>query len=130
MVGILTGEVARARRPYRSCWRDLDQVVRELQRQACLQDEYVYLFLDGVSLRMWCPTGRKRVHMLVAYGRRDGAALARVLLRSRGESQAEWGGLLEDLYRRGRKAKNLLLIVTDGLLRPAEPEKDGQIPGS
>src|SRR5690242_5518306 len=32
-----------------------------------LKDEWAYLFLDGVSLRMRRPAGRKRVHMLVAY---------------------------------------------------------------
>lgn len=35
-------------------------------------------------------------------------------LRSPGESQAAWEGLLEDLYRRGLKGKNLQLIVADG----------------
>ena len=35
-------------------------------------------------------------------------------LRSRGESQADWEGLLKDLYRRGLEGRNLMLIVTDG----------------
>jgi transposase-like protein len=35
-------------------------------------------------------------------------------LRSRGESQADWEGLLTGLYRRGLEGKKLLLIVTDG----------------
>jgi len=35
-------------------------------------------------------------------------------LRSQGESQAAWEGLLQDLYRRGVEGKNLLLIITDG----------------
>jgi len=39
-----------------------------------LSDDYVYLFLDGVSLRVRRPAGRKQVQMLVAYGiRRDGS---------------------------------------------------------
>src|ERR1700675_1234275 len=35
-------------------------------------------------------------------------------LRSQGESQAAWEGLLEDLYRRGLVGEHLQLIVTDG----------------
>jgi putative transposase len=35
-------------------------------------------------------------------------------LRSSGESQAAWEGLLADLYRRGLQGRKLLLIVTDG----------------
>ena len=61
------------------------------------------------------PAGRQRVHMLVAYGvRHDGTRHLLAFLRSRGESQADWEGLLEDLYRRGLEGKQLLLIVTDG----------------
>jgi transposase-like protein len=47
--------------------------VREFH-QARWSDDYVYLFLDGVSLRVRLPPGRKPVQMLVAYGiRRDGS---------------------------------------------------------
>jgi transposase-like protein len=53
--------------------------------------------------------------MLVAYGvRRDGSRQLLAFLRSQGESQAAWEGLLEDLYRRGLLGENLQLIVTDG----------------
>jgi transposase-like protein len=51
--------------------RDLDEAVRRFH-QARLSDDYANLFLDGVSLRVRRPTGRKQVQMLVAYGiRRD-----------------------------------------------------------
>ena len=71
--------------------------------QARLSDDYVYLFLDGVSLRVRADR-RKRVQMLVAYGiRRDGSRHL-AFLRSQGEGQADWEGLLQDLYRRGLKA--------------------------
>jgi transposase-like protein len=89
--------------------------VVEQFHQARLGDDYAYLFLDGVSLRMRRPAGRQRVHMLVAYGvRQDGTRHLLAFLRSRGESQADWESLLEDLYRRGLEGKKLLLIVTDG----------------
>jgi Transposase, Mutator family len=43
------------------------------------------------------PTGRKRVHMLVAYGvRRDGTRQLLAFVHSQGESQAEWEGLLQE----------------------------------
>ncbi|MBI4483757.1 MAG: transposase [Acidobacteria bacterium] len=53
--------------------RDLDRLVRNFHRER-LQDEWAYLFLDGVSLRIRRSAGRKRVQLLVTYGvRRDGA---------------------------------------------------------
>jgi transposase-like protein len=53
--------------------------------------------------------------MLVAYGvRRNGSRQLLAFLRSRGESQTAWEGLLQDLYRRGLKGAQLAMIVTDG----------------
>jgi putative transposase len=53
--------------------------------------------------------------MLVAYGiRRDGSRHLLAFLRSQGESQADWEGLLQDLYRRGLEGRSLGLIPTDG----------------
>ena len=61
------------------------------------------------------PSGRKRVQLLVAYGvRADGSRQLLAFVRSQGESQAAWEGLLEDLYRRGLEGQKLKLIVTDG----------------
>ena len=94
--------------------RSLDRLVKAF-REAKLTDEWVYLFLDGVSLRVRRPAGRKRVQMLVAYGvRQEGSRQLLAFLRSQGESQAAWEGLLQDLYRRGLEGRKLLLIVTDG----------------
>ena len=113
VVATLTGETV-SPSTVSSITKSLDRVVREFH-EAQLSDDYAYLFLDGVSLRMRRPAGRKRVHMLVAYGvRQDGTRHLLAFLRSRGESQADWEGLLEDLYRRGLEGKKLLLIVTDG----------------
>ena len=83
--------------------------------QAPLDDDWAYVFLDGVSLRVRRPSGRQRVQMLLAYGvRRDGTRQLLAFLQTRGESQADWEALLQDLYRRGLTGKNLLLMVTDG----------------
>ena len=113
VVAIVTGEVVSAQ-TVSNLTRRLDHLVRAFH-QAALKDEWAYLFLDGVSLRVRRPTGRKRVQMLVAYGvRADGSRQLLAFLRSTGESQAAWEGLLQDLYRRGLEGKKLLLIVTDG----------------
>ena len=113
VVGVLTGEVVSAQ-TVSKLTRSLDRLVKAFH-QAPLKDEWAYLFLDGVSLRMRRPSGRRRVQMLVAYGvRADGSRQLLAFLRSAGESQAAWEGLLQDLYRRGLEGKNLLLIVTDG----------------
>src|SRR5215472_4057564 len=94
--------------------RSLDKAVRDFHQKP-LRDEWAYLFLDGVSLRVRRPSGRKRVQMLVAYGvRKDGSRQLLAFLRSQGESQAAWEGLLNDLYGRGLLGKKLELIVSDG----------------
>ena len=94
--------------------QELDQAVKQFH-QARLDDDWAYLFLDGVSLRVRRPVGRKRVQMLVAYGvKRDGRRELLAFLRTRGESQADWESLLNDLFRRGLEGKHLQVIVTDG----------------
>jgi putative transposase len=113
VVSTLTGEVVSAQTVSRLI-QHLDEAVSEFHR-APLADEWAYLFLDGVSLRVRRPAGRKRVQMLVAYGvRRDGQRQLLAFLRSQGESQSAWEGLLGDLYRRGLRGEKLDLILTDG----------------
>ena len=113
VVGIVTGEAVSAQ-TVSTVAKSLDRLVKRFH-QAPLQDEWAYLFLDGVSLRVRWPAGRKRVQMLVAYGvRRDGQRRLLAFQRSQGESQAAWEGFLQSLYQRGLEGKNLELIVTDG----------------
>lgn len=113
VVAVITGEAVSAQ-TVSKLTRGLDRLVKAFH-QARLQDEWAYLFLDGVSLRVRRPAGRKRVQMRVAYGvRRDGSRQLLAFLRSQGESQAAWEGLLQDLFRRGLEGKNLQLIITDG----------------
>ena len=113
VVATMTGETVSAQ-TVSKLTRDLDEAVRQFH-QARLSDNYVYLFLDGVSLRVRRPTGRKRVQMLVAYGiRQDGSRHLLAFLRSQGEGQADWEALLQDLYRRGLEGRALQLILTDG----------------
>ena len=113
VVATLTGEVVSAQ-TVSNLTRDLDHAVREFHR-APLKDEWAYLFLDGVNLKVRRPAGRQCVQMLVAYGvRQDGTRQLLGFLRTKGEGQAHWEALLNDLYRRGLKGDKLLLIVTDG----------------
>jgi transposase-like protein len=65
-VATITGETVSAQ-TVSKLTRDLDEAVRQFH-QARLSDDYVYLFLDGVSLRVRRPSGRKLVQMLVVYG--------------------------------------------------------------
>jgi putative transposase len=113
VVATLTGEQVSAQ-TVSNLTRDLDAAVRQFH-QAPLKDEWAYLFLDGVALKVRRPAGRQHVQMLVAYGvRPDGTRQLLGFLRARGESQSHWEALLNDLYRRGLKGDKLLLIVTDG----------------
>jgi putative transposase len=113
VVAVLTGEKVSPQTVSRIT-QELDQAVRQFH-QARLDDDWAYLFLDGVSLRVRRPVGRKRVQMLVAYGvKRDGRRELLAFLRTRGESQADWESLLQDLFRRGLEGKHLQMIVTDG----------------
>lgn len=94
--------------------RHRGRLVKKFQ-PAPLEDAWAYLFLDGVSLRVRRPSGRKRVQMLVAYGvKHDGSRQLLAFMRSSGESEAAWEGFLNGRYKRGRTGKCLLLIVTDG----------------
>ena len=110
VVALLTEEAVSAQTVSRLT-RDLDQAVVQFH-QAPLTDDWQSLFLDGVSLRVRRPSGRKRVQLLVAYGLGTRQLLA--FVRSRSESQVAWEGLLPDLYRRGLEGHQLQLIVTDG----------------
>ena len=113
VVATLTGEVVSAQ-TVSNLTRDLDGAVKQFHR-AELKDEWAYLFLDGVALKVRRPAGRQHVQMLVAYGvRQDGTRQLLGFLRTKGESQSHWEALLNDLYRRGLKGDKLLLVVTDG----------------
>lgn len=113
VVALITEEAVSAQTVSRLT-RDLDRAVTPFH-QASLTDDWRYLFLDGVSLRVRRPGGRKRVQLLVAYGvRADGTRQLLAFTRSTGESQAAWEGLLQDLYRRGLEGRQVQLIVTDG----------------
>lgn len=113
VVAIVTGKTVSAQTVSRLT-RDLDEAVQQFH-EAPLSDDWAYLFLDGVNLKVRRESGRKCVQMLVAYGvRQDGRRELLSFMRSQGESQGAWEGLLNDLYQRGLRGKHLQLIITDG----------------
>ena len=67
--------------------RDLDGQVQQFHT-ARLRDEWAYLFLDGVWLKVRRAAGTKKVLLLVAYGvRSDGSRQLLAFMRAKGESQ-------------------------------------------
>jgi len=93
----------------------LDQAVGTYHRRR-LGDDYVYLFLDGVVLKVRDSLGkvRRRV-VLVAYGiTRDGRRELIGYRLAQGESEAAWTAFLQDFFLRGLEGRHLRLITTDG----------------
>jgi transposase-like protein len=113
VVAVLTGEAVSAQTVSRLT-RVLDRAVHAFhQRQ--LSDQWAYLVLDGVWLKVRRAFGPQKVLLLVAYGiRRDGRRELLAFTRAKSESQAGWEGLLNDLYRRGLRGANMQLVISDG----------------
>ena len=110
---VITGEPVSAQ-TVSQLTRVLDRAVAAFHQRS-LGDDWAYLFLDGVWLKVRRSFGPQRVLLLVAYGvRRDGTRELLAFTRAKGESQAGWEGLLNDLFRRGLHGKNLQLVITDG----------------
>jgi putative transposase len=92
----------------------LDTKVREYRTKPIL-DEYQYLFLDGISLKIRYNNAYHNRRVLVAYGiTLFGERQFIGFIQAQGESSDAWEGFLNDLYRRGLVGKNLKLIVIDG----------------
>jgi putative transposase len=95
--------------------RGLDAAVEKFHRRA-LGDEYVYLFLDGVVLKVRDARGkvRRRV-VLVAYGVTPAGRREVLAYRlAQAESEVAWTAFLQDLYLRGLEGRRLRLVVSDG----------------
>ena len=113
VVALVTGEPISAQTVSRLT-RLLNARVRVFQ-QAEIGDDWAYLLLDGVWVKVRRSFGPQRVLLLVAYGiRADGERRLLAFVRARGESQAAWEGMLQDLFRRGLKGDQLKLVITDG----------------
>ena len=94
--------------------RSLDQEVQRYHWRR-VEDDWVYLLLDGVTMKVKHPGGLQKKLVLVAYGiRADGTRQLIDFKLAKSESQAEWESFLEDLHRRGLEGTGLRLIATDG----------------
>jgi putative transposase len=94
--------------------RSLDTEVRCFHERR-LPDSYLYLFLDGITLKVKGATGVKKRIVLCAYGiGTDGVRELVSFRQASAESAAQWEAFLNDLYRRGLEGKRLDLITTDG----------------
>jgi len=80
-----------------------------------IEDEYIYLIVDGIHLKVKDGVRYRKRVVLCAYGvRKDGRRELIDFMIVQGESETAWEGLLGDLYRRGLEGKELKLIVSDG----------------
>lgn len=91
VVAILTEEPVSAQTVSRLT-RTLDAAVR-LFHEAAVGDDWAYLILDGVWMKVRRAFGPQRVLLLVAYGvRATGERRLLGFVRAKGESQAAWEG--------------------------------------
>ena len=112
VVALLTDEPVSAQTVSRLT-RVLDGEVEKFHH-ARLDDDWAYLLLDGVWLKVRRAFGPQRVLLLVAYGvRANGQRQLLAFTRARGESQTAWEGFLWDLQQRGLAGRPLQLVLTD-----------------
>ena len=94
--------------------RDLDQEVSRYHDRA-LEDQYRYLFFDGVVLKSKGALKVQKKILLCAFGITvQGRQEIIDFYPAASESGACWEAFLTDLYRRGLKGSPCELIATDG----------------
>lgn len=82
-------------------------------RNMPLSDEYEYLYLDAIWIHIKELDIKSRP-VLIALGiKPDGTKDILAFKLAKSESEADWLGLVNDLYRRGLKGFNLSLIISD-----------------
>lgn len=92
----------------------LDTKVKEYRTKPIL-DEYQYLFLDGITLKIRYNNAYHNRKVLVAYGiTLFGERQFIGFIQAHGESSDAWESFINDLYRRGLIGKNFKLIIIDG----------------
>jgi len=94
--------------------KSLDSKVKEFHKRELL-DEYQFLFLDGITLKVKGSLKAIKKLVLVAYGITVFGKKELISFRiASSESQSCWEAFLNDLYNRGLKGDNLKLVITDG----------------
>jgi len=94
--------------------KTLDKEVRKFQNKNLL-DEYQYLILDAIVIKVKEGLKYNKKAILVAYGITMFGLREIISFRQvKRETKPAWTALLNDLFRRGLEGKNLRLIITDG----------------
>jgi putative transposase len=80
-----------------------------------LDDDFAFLFLDALGVRIRLELKVKRYLVLVAYGiRRDGSRSLISFRIAHSEGTGTWRSFLENLKVRGLAGRNLELVIMDG----------------
>jgi putative transposase len=94
--------------------KSLDDEVRAFKRR-WIGDDFLYLILDGITMKVKEAPRAKKKLVLVAYGiRPNGVRQVLSFQVARAESQGCWESMLNDLVKRGLVGDNLKMIATDG----------------
>jgi len=124
LAGVSTRDVSGALKPIlettfsascvSSVTKSLNSKVKGFHKRT-LFDEYQFLFLDGITLKVKGSLSAAKKLVLVAYGITVFGKKELISFRiASSESQNCWEAFLNDLYNRGLKGENLKLIITDG----------------
>ncbi|MEM5784812.1 MAG: transposase, partial [Candidatus Aenigmatarchaeota archaeon] len=93
---------------------ELDREVREYHSRR-IEDNYRYLFFDGVVVKIKGVIGKRKRVILCAYGiREDGVKELIEYMVVETESESAWIKFLNNLYERGLEGKGTKLITIDG----------------
>jgi len=94
--------------------KTLDGEVRAFENRP-IEDDFAFLFLDGLDVKIRVELRVKRYKLLVAYGiRRDGSRSLISFRLAHTEGTGTWRSFLENLKVRGLLGHNLELIIMDG----------------
>ena len=94
--------------------KSLDEDVKGYHNRG-VEDKYLYLFLDGITLKTKTGFGSKKKVVLAAYGiTANGKRELIDFVIIKHETERGWEGFLNNLYNRGLIGETLGLIITDG----------------
>ena len=82
-------------------------------RNMPLVDEYEHLYLDAIWVHVKELNIKSRPILIALGVKADGSKHIVTFKLAKSESEAEWSGLVNDLYRRGLKGFSLSLIISD-----------------
>lgn len=82
-------------------------------RNRPLSDEYEYLYLDAIWVHVKELNIKSRPVLIALGVKPDGSKHIVSFKLAKSESEAEWSGMLNDLYRRGLEGFNLNLVISD-----------------